>query len=287
MEQLTQKEKAELFLKYHHDDDVLVLLNSWDAGSSMLIEAAGFKAVATTSMGVAASLGYPDCEAIPFEEMLDAIKKITNRVNVPVTVDIEGGYGRNIKEILPHIEKIIRTGIVGINIEDSVDLNPELVDENEFCARISAIRELSESMGFHLVINARTDSFLTASGPSEKCMEESIRRGNSYRKAGADCIFIPRVWERDKIAELVKGINAPVNIVCNPSNGTGFPPPISELKELGLARLSVGSFLMKTTLAFTKKVADEMLGKGTYNNLSDMMTPLDNIVIAYKMATGT
>lgn len=149
-----QKEKAEQFLKFHHDKEILVLLNSWDAGSSKLIEACGYKAIATTSMGIAASLGYPDSQVIQVSEMLQIITGIVNSVQVPVTVDIEAGYGNNINEVVDSVKKFIATGIVGINIEDSIDLNPILIDEMEFCERISAIRALSDSLGFHLVINA-------------------------------------------------------------------------------------------------------------------------------------
>ena len=177
-----QKEKAELFLKYHHDKEILVLLNSWDIGSSKLIEACGYKAVATTSMGVAASLGYPDCQIIQLSEMLGTITGIANNVQVPVTVDAEAGYGNTIDEIIDSMKKIIATGIVGINIEDSIDLSPALIDETEFCERISAIRALSDSLGFHLVINARTDAFYTSSGSPQQKLSESIRRGNKYRK---------------------------------------------------------------------------------------------------------
>jgi len=281
-----QKEKAELFLKYHHDKDILVLLNSWDAGSSKLIEASGYKAIATTSMGIAASLGYPDCEVITLSEMIQAISGIVNAVQVPVTVDIESGYGNNLNEIIDSVKKIIATGIVGINIEDSIDLNPILIDEMEFCERISAIRALSDSLGFHLVINARTDSFYTSSGSPREKLSESIKRGNKYREAGADCIFVQPVWEKETISTLVKEINAPINILSNPTIGAGQSLSISELQNLGVARVSLGSSLMKATLALIKKVADELSEKGTYNILLDTLTPLPNSVMAYKMAIG-
>jgi 2-methylisocitrate lyase-like PEP mutase family enzyme len=281
-----QKEKAELFLKFHQDKEMLVLLNSWDIGSSKLIEASGYKAIATTSMGIAASLGYPDCQVIKLSEMITAITGIVNAVQVPVTVDIEAGYGSNLDEIIDSVKKIIETGIVGINIEDSIDLNPVLIDEIEFCERISAIRALSDSMGFHLVINARTDSFYTSSGSPQEKLAESIKRGNKYREAGADCIFVQPVWERETISTLVKEINAPINILSNPTIGTGFPPSVSELQDLGVARLSLGSSLMKATLALIKKVADELSAKGTYDILSDTLKPLADTSMAYKMATG-
>jgi 2-methylisocitrate lyase-like PEP mutase family enzyme len=279
------KEKAELFLKYHHDKEILVLLNSWDIGSSKLIEACGYKAVATTSMGIAASLGYPDCEVIQLPEMIEVITGIINAVEVPVTVDMEAGYGNNLNEIIDSAKKMIATGIVGINIEDSIDLNPVLIDEMEFCERISAIRALSDSMDFHLVINARTDSFYTSTGSTQEKLSESIRRGNKYREAGADCIFVQPVWEKETIATLVKEINAPINILANPTIGAGVTPSISELQDLGVARVSLGSGLMKATLTLIKKVANELSEKGTYNILLDTLTPLPDAALAYKMTT--
>jgi 2-methylisocitrate lyase-like PEP mutase family enzyme len=282
-----QKEKAEMFLKFHHDKEMLVLLNSWDIGSSKLIEACGYKAIATTSMGIAASLGYPDCQIIKLSEMLQVITGIVNGVQVPVSVDIEAGYGNNLNEIIDSVKKIIATGIVGINIEDSIELSPDLIDEMEFCERISAIRALSDSLGFHLVINARTDSFYTSSGSPQKKLAESIKRGNKYREAGADCIFVQPVWDKETIATLVKEINAPVNILANPGIGAGIlPPSVHELQDLGVARLSLGSSMMKATLALIKKVADELLKNGTYTVLSDTMTPLPEAALAYKMAIG-
>lgn len=284
-----QKEKAELFLKYHLDKEILVLLNSWDIGSSKLIEACGYKAIATTSMGVAASLGYPDCQVITLSEMIGVISGIVNAVKVPVTVDIEAGYGNNLNEIIDSVKKIIATGIAGVNIEDSIDLNPVLIDELEFCERISAIRALSDSLGFHLVINARTDSFFTSHGTQQEKLAESIKRGNKYYEAGADSIFVQPVWDKKTIATLVKEINAPINILINPTNpagGSELPPTIGELQDLGVARVSFGSSLMKATLALIKKVADELSGTGNFNVLSDALTPLPDAVKAYKMTIG-
>ena len=282
----SQKEKAELFLKFHQDKEILVLLNLWDISSSKIAEASGYKAIATTSMGIAACLGYPDCQVIQLSEMIKAISGIVNNVQVPVTVDIEAGYGSDLNEIIDSIKKIIATGIAGVNIEDSIDLNPILTDELEFCERISAIRALSDSMGFHLVINARTDSFYTSTGSSQEKLSESIKRGNKYREAGADCIFVQPVWDRETISTLVREIDAPINILANPKVGIGLPPSVRELQDLGVARLSLGSSLMKATLALTKKVADELSKKGTYNILLDTLTPFPDGDMAYKMATG-
>jgi 2-methylisocitrate lyase-like PEP mutase family enzyme len=281
-----QKEKAELFLKYHQDKEILVLLNSWDIGSSKLIEASGYKAIATTSMGIAASLGRPDCQVVQLSELLETVTGIVNAVQVPVTVDFEAGYGNSLDEIIDSVKQAIATGIVGINIEDSINLNPALIDEREFCERISAIRALSDSLGFHLVINARTDSFYTSTRSPREKLSESIKRGNKYREAGADCIFVQPVWEKETIATLVKEIHAPINILANPGNAGGIPPSVRELQDLGVARLSLGSGLMKATLALMKKVADELSEKGTYNILLDTLTPLPEAAKAYKMAIG-
>ena len=279
-----QKEKAETFLKFHHDEEILVLLNTWDPGSSKVVEACGYKAIATTSMGIAASLGHPDCEVIQLPEVLQIVTGIVNAVQVPVTVDFETGYGNNIDEIVESVTKLIATGAVGINIEDSVELSPVLIDEMEFCERIAAIRALSDSLGFHLVINARTDSFYTSQASEREKLAESIRRGNKYREAGADCIFVQPVWDKETIRTLVKEINAPINILSNPTIGAGLPPSVRELQDLGVARLSLGSSLMKATLALIKKVADELSEKGTYSVLSDTMTPRPDAAWAYKMA---
>ena len=280
----SQKEKADKFLKWHYDQDILVLLNSWDRASSKVVEGCGYKAVATTSMGIAASLGYPDCQVIPLNEMLGVIQGIVHAVHVPVTVDIEAGYGNSIPEIINSVAKFIDAGVVGINIEDSLDLRPDLVDTMEFCERIAAIRELADSKGFHLVINARTDSFYTSSGSKQEKLAESILRGNKYREAGADCIFVQPVWEKETIATLVREINAPINILANPSIGAGLPPSVQELQDLGVARLSLGSSLMKAVLAMIKKVADELSEQGTYASLMKSLNPLSDAALAYKMA---
>ncbi|MBV7533032.1 isocitrate lyase/phosphoenolpyruvate mutase family protein [Chitinophaga sp. sic0106] len=281
-----QKQKAEKFLQLHHDEKILVLLNSWDIGSSKLIEACGYEAIATTSMGMAASLGYPDSQVMQLSEMLEIVTGIVKAVQAPVTVDIEAGYGNSLEEVISSLKKIIAAGVVGINIEDSINLSPVLVDEMEFCERIAAIRSLSDSLGFHLVINARTDAFYTSTNSTKEKLAESIRRGNKYREAGADCIFVQPVWEKEMIATLVKEINAPINILSNPTIGAGVPPSVIELQDMGVARLSMGSSLMKATLALIKKVADEIATQGTSTILLDAMTPISETTLAYKMAIG-
>ena len=282
----SQKDKADLFMQMHQGPDILVLANSWDVGSSRLIEACGYKAVATTSMGIAASLGHPDAGVMRLSELLPVVSGIVEAVDVPVTVDMEAGYGDTTDDVVSSVKKMIDTGIVGINIEDSVSLSPALIDEMEFSERIAAIRESSDSSGLHLVINARTDAFYTSSGSTHDKLAESIRRGNRYSEAGADCVFVQPVWDREIIATLVKEIDAPINILANPGIGGGMPPSVSELQEMGVARLSLGSGLMKATLALMKKVADELSGQGTYTTLQEMVTPPSDAAKAYRMAVG-
>ena len=236
-------------------------------------------------MGIAASLGYPDGQVMQLSEMLPVVSGIVNAVKAPVTADMEAGYGDNADDVVASVKKMIDTGIVGINIEDSVSLSPVLIDELAFSERIAAIRELSDAQGLHLVINARTDAFYTSSGSTHEKLAESIRRGNKYSDAGADCVFVQPVWEREIISTLVREIHAPINILANPGIG-GMPPSVSELQELGVARLSLGSGLMKATLALMKKVADELSGEGTYKALQEAMTPPSDAAKAYGMAIG-
>ena len=281
-----QKDKAELFLQMHHGPDILVLANSWDVGSSRLIEGCGFRAVGTTSMGIAASLGHPDAQVMQLSEMLPVVSRIVSAVRVPVTADMEAGYGADTDDVVASVKQVIDAGVVGINIEDSVSLSPVLIDELEFSERIAAIRELSDALGLHLVINARTDAFYTSLGSTSEKLAESIRRGNAYSEAGADCVFVQPVAERELISTLVKEIDAPINILANPGIGGGMPPSVRELQELGVARLSLGSGLMKATLALMKKVADELAREGTYDALQEAATPPSEAATAYRMAVG-
>lgn len=281
-----QKDKADRFLRMHHGEGILVLANSWDVGSSRLVEACGSRAIGTTSMGIAASLGHPDGQILGLPEMLPVVSAIVDAVRLPVTADMEAGYGDTTDDVVASVEKVIAAGVAGINIEDSVSLSPVLLDESQFSERIAAIRELSDALGFHLVINARTDAFYVSSGSTREKLAESIRRGNRYAQAGADCVFVQPVWDRETIATLVKEIDAPLNILANPGIGGGMPPSVSELQELGVARVSLGSGLMKATLALVKKVADELLAHGTYQTLQEVMTPPADAAAAYRMAIG-
>jgi 2-methylisocitrate lyase-like PEP mutase family enzyme len=259
-----QKEKATQFQGFHQGPPLLVLPNVWDAASARIIEQAGFRAIATTSSGVAAALGYSDGQHMSREMMIDAVARITQVVECPVTVDIEAGYGRSIQEVLQTIKAVIMTGAVGINIEDSLKQQEKaLVDIAYQVELIKALRELATSMDVPFVINARVDVFLLAIGEPESRFEHTVQRANAYLQAGADCIYPIGILDRSLIADLVKAINGPINILGGPP-----VPPLPELAQLGVARVSLAGNLMRSVLGHLRAVAQELHESGTYTRMS-------------------
>ncbi len=255
-----QKKKAEEFLKLHNDSKILILPNAWDVASAKIFELAGFKAIGTTSAGIAASLGYPDGQIIEFKEMAEVIKRIV-KINLPISVDIEAGYGKIVDEVIETVKKVIEIGAIGINIEDGTG-NPSspLYEESFQVEKINAIRGLALSEGIPLVINARTDLYWLSIGKPKDRLRHAIQRGNTYREAGADCIFIPGALDEDTITKLVYEIDSPINILVS-----SFTPPISELEKLGVSRISVGSGPMRATLGLIRKIAKELLEIDSYD----------------------
>ena len=192
----TQRAKAEAFRAMHDRSRILVLPNAWDAMSARVIEEAGARAIATTSAGVAFSVGYPDGEAIPLDEMIAAIARIARVVTIPVSADIESGFANDTRELAETIRRVIEAGAVGINLEDQVhDGTRRLYDLEVAVERVRAAREAAEATGVPLVINARTDVYLLGVGEPETRFEHAVRRANAYRKAGADCLFVPAVGQ--------------------------------------------------------------------------------------------
>lgn len=261
--------KAQEFLGLHESGEILILLNAWDAASARVFAAAGAKAVGTTSMGISASQGLPDVEHIPLERMLESVNRIVGAVDVPVNADMESGYGSTIEEIVASISRAVACGVAGINIEDGTpsDASP-LLDPGEFADRITAIRVAMSTMGVPLVINARTDVYLRAVGSPEERLRTTIERANTYFEAGADCVFVPGGLTRETIAELVREIAGPLNVVANPAISNPVVPSVAELAALGVARVSVGSGLMRTALAVTRRAAQEVLS-GSYQTMID------------------
>lgn len=265
MTAVSQKDKAIQFRSLHMGSPILVLPNAWDAASARLLEYAGFPAIGTTSSGVAATFGYPDGQRLSRELLIGMTAHITRVVDCPVSADIEAGYGNTIEEVVRTVQAIIEAGAVGINIEDSLKQQEKaLVDVSFQVELIQALRRLGESMDIPLVINARTDVFLLAIGDPAGRFEHAVRRANAYRQAGADCLFFIGVSDASTIGQLVQATDGPINILAGPKS-----PSIPELTQLGVARVSFGSGLMRAALGELRLVAQELLEHGTYQHMAE------------------
>jgi len=250
-----QARKAETLRKLHAGPRILVLANAWDVTSARIVEELGFPAVATTSAGVANSLGYPDGQRISRDEMFDVVERIARAVNVPVTADAEAGYGLTPKEMAETARALVNTGAVGLNFEDVTgDDESTHVEINLQVEKIEALQEASAAMGVKLVVNARTDVYLMPIGPAETRFERTVERLRAYRKAGADCLFVPGLRDKETIAKIVKAVEAPVNILLQPGG-----PTLGELQKMGVARASIGSGLMRAALGTTRNVAKALM----------------------------
>ena len=258
-----QKSKAMAFRAMHRSGKILVLPNAWDVASARVFEEAGFGAIATTSAGVAFSLGYPDGQKISREEMLARAGRIARAVKVPVTADVEAGYGFGPEHSARTANEVIAAGVVGMNLEDATgDPAHPLVDLPVQLERIRAVKAAALKSGVLLVLNARTDVYLAKVGESVTHYEESARRLLAYRDAGADCVFLPGVADRETIGRIVRDVQCPVNILVGPGS-----PTIGELQDLGVARVSIGSTAMRATLGLVKRIGEELKTTGTYTSL--------------------
>lgn len=248
-----QVRRARSFHDLHQGPDVLVLPNAWDAGSAVLFERAGFPAVGTTSAGIAYSLGYPDGQRLAFDELLAAGAAIARRLTVPLTVDVEAGYGATPEEVAANVARVVAVGAVGVNVEDGRD--GALADAGLQVEVIAALRELKARTGVPFVINARTDSYWLGLGDDGSRLRTSIARGNAYLDAGADCVFVPGRFGADVIATLVTELAGPLNVIASPAC-----PPLQELRELGVARLSMGSAPVRAALGLVRDIAVALRG---------------------------
>jgi 2-methylisocitrate lyase-like PEP mutase family enzyme len=257
---MDKRAKAELFQQLHLGPEILVVLNAWDAASARVFEHAGAKAVATGSAGIAFSHGYADNEAIPRDVILDATREIVRSVDVPVTADILSGLGQSVDAVVATVKEVIAMGAVGVNVEDGSDTGGvHLFDIEEQAEKIRAIRKAVDESRIPIVINARTDGFWLKIGDEKARLAESIRRANRYREAGAHCLFVPSVIDKATIRTLVREIDGPINILTVPGC-----PPIPELQELGVRRVSEGSGPMRATMMLARHIAQELLTTGTY-----------------------
>jgi 2-methylisocitrate lyase-like PEP mutase family enzyme len=265
MAKASQSELARQFLALHDGRKTLLLPNAWDVASARIFEDAGFPAVGSSSAGVAFALGYPDGQKISRGEMLAVVHRIAEAVHIPMTADVEAGYGTKPEDVAETAREVIAAGAVGMNLEDAIHDKPDaLADLNLQIEKIRAVNEISARAGIAFVLNARTDVFLAEIGPAETRLARAIERLNAYRDAGAQCLFVPGVKDKETIAQLVKGVRGPVNILA-----TAGTPPLAELEKLGVARVSVGSGPMRATLGLISRMARQLHDEGTFSLMTD------------------
>lgn len=253
---ITQAEKAKDLHNLHHTGKLLLLPNVWDVLGARLLEDIGYKAIATASAAVAYSNGYNDGEQIPFAEVLRILTAVANSVHVPVTADIESGYAEDEKQLEHNIRQLIKTGIAGINIEDTDKESHTLLREDVQCRRIKLIKEIALNMDVPLFINARTDTFIHAKNfhSAQQLVDETIKRGKAYKDAGADCFYPILMQEQAHIKTVVDELNIPVNILM-----IAGIPSLQTLEEMGVARVSLGPGYLKYALKAMKDIALKLL----------------------------
>jgi 2-methylisocitrate lyase-like PEP mutase family enzyme len=246
--------RCDLLRSLHRPGDPVILPNAWDVATAKAVVAAGFDVVATTSAGVAATLGYEDQEGAPGEEMLAAAARIVRSVEVPVTVDAEAGYRMQPAELVAALRS---AGAAGCNLEDTDHAGGSLRDPDRQAEWLAAVRQAASDDGYGLVINARIDvflgPFLAGAGPGtqEELVPEALRRARAYLEAGVDCVYPIALWETDALRHFISEARAPVNVVRVPP-----APSLAGLAELGVARVSWGPFLYWDAMArFGKELA--------------------------------
>jgi 2-methylisocitrate lyase-like PEP mutase family enzyme len=262
MAKTTQKARAASF-RALHDSGMLVLPNAWDAGSAALIAQAGAKAIATTSGGIAWSAGRPDGQCLTRAEMMEQVRRIVAAVDIPVTADIEGGYGPGSEDVAESVEAAITAGAVGVNLEDSSAPGGPLFDPAAQAARLQGARSAAARAGLpELVINARTDVFLYGTGAAEGRLENVLVRSRAYAQAGADILFVPGLADVDVVISLVQASPLPVSVMAGPG-----APAIAEFESAGVRRLSVGTAISQAAYSIAHRAAAELLTRGTYTEL--------------------
>jgi 2-methylisocitrate lyase-like PEP mutase family enzyme len=261
---MTQQNKAELFNQLHRNGKMLILPNIWDPLTAALLENLEYSAIATASASIAFTNVYDDGENIPFKELLDQLKKITDSVNIPVTADIEMGYSNSNAELQENIKLLINTGIVGINIEDSDKKSDSLLPIETQCERIKLIKDVSSEMGIRLFINARTDVYIKGKEfvTDKDKFDEILRRGRAYSDAGADCFFPIVMKQKQDIQKLIASLSCPVNILA--LQGV---PDLKELEEIGVARVSLGPGFLKIAIRALKEMAIKLKNKNGFDEI--------------------
>ncbi len=243
-----QKAKADAFRVMHRGAQILLLPNAWDVASARVFEESGFGAIATTSAGIAFTLGYPDGQRISREEMLGVVRRIAAGVRVPVTADVEAGYGDGPEDAARTARDVAKAGAVGMNLEDATG-DPQ--------------RPLLE-------LTRQVERVMLQLEAPEKRYDAALRRLAAYRDAGADCVFVPGLRDAETIGRLVKDLRCPVNILGGPGS-----PSVPELEKMSVARVSVGSGAMRATLGLVRRIAGELKGSGTYEALEGAISYAD------------
>jgi len=249
------RSRCDLLRSLHRRGDPLLLPNAWDVATARAVVAAGFPVVATTSGGVAATLGFEDHEGAPADEMLAAAARIARGVEVPVTVDAEAGYGMEPAELVAALRTV---GAAGCNLEDTDYSAGALRDPDGHAEWLAAVRRAASEEGYPLVINARVDVFLGAflagaagPGTQEALVPDAVRRASVYLEAGADCVYPIALWETDALGRFTSEVGGPVNVIRLPQT-----PSLAELAAMGVARVSWATLLHREAMArFAEQLA--------------------------------
>jgi 2-methylisocitrate lyase-like PEP mutase family enzyme len=249
---------ATSFHRLHHGSELLVLANAWDAGSARLIESLGARAIATTSAGLAWSLGYPDGEALPVPLLVSTVAAIARTIRLPLTIDLEGGYAEDPAKVGEIAARAIDAGAIGINIEDGA------APPDSLSAKIAQARQAGTRTGVDLFINARTDVYLRDLAPAASRVAETLARAERYRQAGASGIFVPGLTDPAEIRQIAAASKLPLNVMARPGL-----PPASELVRLGVRRLSAGSGIAQALWGRAGSLAEAFLRDGRSEPLSE------------------
>jgi 2-methylisocitrate lyase-like PEP mutase family enzyme len=251
-------------LRSLHSDGIFVLPNAWDAGSAAMIAAAGAQVIASTSAGVSWSLGRPDGQNLSRQEAAGAVARIAAAVDLPVTADIEGGYGSEPGAVAATVAAMIVAGAVGINLEDSGAPGGGLFDPAAQAERIRAARAAAAGAGLpELVINARTDVFLFGIGEPAGRLDDVLARAAAYAEAGADSLFVPGLLDLGTLATLTGKVSLPVNVMAGPG-----APDVAALRAAGVRRVSLGQAICQAAYTLARKAAAEALTAGTYDSIA-------------------
>jgi 2-methylisocitrate lyase-like PEP mutase family enzyme len=270
MNAVSAKAKALQLRQLHEGSEPLLLANVWDVASARIVEQLGFKALATTSAGIANLLGYPDGENIAAKEMLEWVGRIVRAVELPVTADLEAGY--DLDDVNTLVTEMIAIGAVGLNIEDADHATRSLLDVKTQAERIAAIREIASNLDVPVVINARTDAYMLDTVKDQDRFAIAAERARAYRQAGADCIFVPGLRDIEIIKELLQATPGPINILVGPGS-----PSVSELARVGVRRISLGSSPNRAALGLLRAIGQELIGTGTYDQLSRFVIPYEEV----------